>query len=91
MKKLTQYQKRYIWNLKKATREIVAHHNIHIWAAESEAYKPVQRGLSAKHLIPMMNVEDFKNVFVNKHIHVTTEMSGDSLMSSLRSIMGYNK
>ncbi len=73
MKKLTQYQKRYIW------------------AADSEAYKPVQRGLSAKHLIPMMNVEDFKNVFVNKHIHVTTEMSGDSLMSSLRSIMGYNK
>ena len=41
MKKLTQYQKRYIWNHKKATREIVAHHNIHIWAAESEAYKPV--------------------------------------------------
>ena len=71
MGKLTQYQKRYIWNHKKATREIDAHHNIHIWAAESEAYKPVQRGLSAKHLIPMMN--------------------GDSLMSSLRSIMGYNK
>ena len=52
MVKLNKYQKRYIWNHKKASRENVACHDIHIWAVESEAYKPVQRKLSVKHLMP---------------------------------------
>ena len=78
MKKLNKYQKRYIWNHKRASRENVTWHDIHVWAAESEPHKPVQRMLSAKHLLSMPT-------------YVTTEMNEESVMSSLRSIMGYNK
>ena len=58
MKKLNKYQKRYIWNHKRASRENVVQHVIRIWAAESEAYNHVQRMLSAKHLMPSIILSD---------------------------------
>ena len=56
MKKLSKYQKAYLWNHKKDTRKDSLNHKIIIWASETEAYTPRQMSLSNKHLLLMRDL-----------------------------------